>query len=441
MHLIRKPVFLILSAALLFSGCKDKDDENHYLPPTVQQTWSAPELLESAPGSAEQAKLAQDDSGNAIAVWEQQDGTRYDSWACRYNAASHAWEAPVKLENDDSGDARYPRIAIDASGSAIAVWQQHDGTRTNILASRYSAGSWSPAVEIDSALGNAENPRVAIDAAGNALAVWQQQDGARHDIWYCRYNGGWAAAAKLENDEINGAVDPQIACDATGKFMAVWYQSDGTRDNIWARRYSGGWTAAVEIESAADNASEPQIACDAAGNAIAVWYQSDGTHTSIWANRYAGGVWGTPLKLNSQDMTGLTTPQLAMNAAGEAVAIWGQHDGGRMNLWAGRYSGGSWSAAQLLETNDTGDVSDQTIALDPAGNATAIWLTSDGAAYDLWTCCYAADSGLWSNPVEFENRPERAVNPALALNPSGEALAVWSQEVGGSFSIFASRRR
>ena len=441
MHLIRKPVFLILSAALLLSGCKDKDDEKPYLPPTVQQTWSAPELLENAPGSAHQAQLTQDADGNAIAVWHQQDGARYDIWACRYNAASRAWETPVKLDSEDLGDAKYPQIAINAGGAAIAVWQQHDGTRTNIWASRYSAGSWSSAVVIDSALGDADNPQVACDSAGNAMVVWRQQDGARYDIWYCRYNGVWAAAAKLENDDAGVAVAPQVACDAAGKFMAVWSQSDGTHDNIWARRYSGGWEAAVEIESAAGNASEPQIACDAAGNAIAVWYQSDGTHTSIWANRYAGGVWSTPLKLNSQDMTGLTMPQLAMNAAGEAVAIWGQLDGGRMNLWAGRYSGGSWSAAQLLETNDTGDVSDQTIALDPAGNATAIWLTSDGAAYDLWTCCYAADSGLWSNPVEFENRPERAVNPALALNASGEALAVWSQEVGGAFSIFASCRR
>lgn len=437
MHLICKPVFLILSTALLLSGC---NDDEHIYP---QPSWSAPELLENAPGNADQAQLAQDDSGNAIVVWEQLDGARHDIWACRYNAASRAWEAPVTLENNDWVDARYPRIAINAGGTATVIWQQDAGALTNIWASRYSAGVWGPAVQIDSELGDADNARIAIDSAGNALAVWRQIEGPRYDIWYCRYNGGWAAAAKLETDDAGGANGPQVACEAAGAFMTVWYQNDGTRDNIWARRYSGGsWSDATLIEhDDSGNAVEPLIACDAAGNALAVWYQSDGTHGNIWAGRYAGGVWGAPLKLNSQDMSGTSTPQLAVNAAGEAVAVWGQHDGARIKLWACRYTGGSWGAAQPLETNAAGDVNDKAVALDPAGNATVIWLTDDGTARDLWTCRYAADSGRWSNPIEFENRPEQAYGPVLVLNAAGEALAVWSQEVGGAFSIFASRRR
>jgi hypothetical protein len=31
---------------------------------------------------------------------------------------------------------------------------------------------------------------------------------------------------------------------------------------------------------------EPQVAIDANGNALAVWYQSDGATYSVWANRY-----------------------------------------------------------------------------------------------------------------------------------------------------------
>lgn len=58
---------------------------------------------------------------------------------------------------------------------------------------------------------------------------------------------------------------------------------------IWANRYTAGtgWGTAALIETDnAGNAYSPQIACDTAGNALAVWDQSDGTRLNIWANRF-----------------------------------------------------------------------------------------------------------------------------------------------------------
>tara|TARA_B100000795_G_C22491457_1_gene320411 strand:- start:149 stop:424 length:276 start_codon:yes stop_codon:yes gene_type:complete len=36
-----------------------------------------------------------------------------------------------------AGSAVNPQIAIDSSGNAIAVWKQNDGTRENIYANRF----------------------------------------------------------------------------------------------------------------------------------------------------------------------------------------------------------------------------------------------------------------------------------------------------------------
>lgn len=46
------------------------------------------------------------------------------------------------------------------------------------------------------------------------------------------------------------------------------------------------WGTADTIEAGDGTASTPQIAFDGSGNAIAVWYQHDGTYYSIYANRY-----------------------------------------------------------------------------------------------------------------------------------------------------------
>ena len=69
----------------------------------------------------------------------------------------------------------------------------------------------------------------------------------------------------------------------------------------WKPPRSGQWDAAALIET--DNAGDvfnPQIAVSAAGDALAVWGQSNGTRTSIRANRYTfGGTWGTALSLEN----------------------------------------------------------------------------------------------------------------------------------------------
>ena len=68
--------------------------------------------------------------------------------------------------------------------------------------------------------------------------------------------------------------------DLSGNGLAAdytWHFT--TRDGAWQL------PQLIETDNAGDAAS-PQVAVDAAGNALAVWYQSDGIHFNIWANRF-----------------------------------------------------------------------------------------------------------------------------------------------------------
>ena len=52
-------------------------------------------------------------------------------------ATLQAWGTAALIETDNAGDASRAQIAFDANGNALAVWQQYDGTRNNIWANRY----------------------------------------------------------------------------------------------------------------------------------------------------------------------------------------------------------------------------------------------------------------------------------------------------------------
>ena len=112
-------------------------------------------------------------------------------------------------------------------------------------------------------------------------------------------------------------------------------------NNIQANRYTvgTGWGTVTPLETNNRNfGSSPQIAVDNIGNAIAVWEHYDGTHNYIWANRYtAGGGWGAAGPIEPDNGGGAYEPQVALDGSGNAIAVWRQWDGTNTRIWASRY--------------------------------------------------------------------------------------------------------
>ena len=115
-------------------------------------------------------------------MWRQSDGTRDNIWSNRF-IAGMGWGTAALIETDNAGNASVPQIAIDANGNALAVWTQSDGTRYNIWSNRFIAGTgWGTAALIETDNGSAYDPQITVDPNGNALAVWRQHDGTRYNI-------------------------------------------------------------------------------------------------------------------------------------------------------------------------------------------------------------------------------------------------------------------
>jgi hypothetical protein len=204
--------------------------------------WGAPQLIETGSGYASDAQVAMDASGNAIAVWHQNDGTNNSIFANRYVAGS-GWGTAELIETG-SGYAYAPQIAIDASGNAIAVWELHaaDWSSSSAYANRYVPGSGWGAAEVFAASGGsnkyATQTQIVMQSNGNAIAVWAFYDGATSTVNARGYvaGSGWGTAQRLDTGS-NGVDDPSIAIDASGNAIAVWTQYDGSVYNIQANRF------------------------------------------------------------------------------------------------------------------------------------------------------------------------------------------------------------
>ena len=381
--------------------------------------WSYPTSLSDSISphgqDASVPRVAMDNNGNAIIVWTQSDGTNIQIFKSEYRNA--VWIHPASISDNispDGQDADSPQAAMDNSGNAIIVWHQYDGTDLKIFKSEYRGGIWTHPTGLTdsispegSADGNAAvYAQVAMDNNGNAIIVWQQaESGSPYKIFKSEYRGGvWthpssAADSIGPNPAGGGAGYPQVVMDKNGNAIIVWYQHDGTNMQIFKSEYRGAvWTHPINL---ADNISpdgslafDPQVAMDNNGNAIIVWVQSDGANYQIFKSEYHSNVWTQPINLAdniSPDGQDAYSARVAMDNNGNVIIIWYQYDGVNYKNFKSEYRSGAWThPANLSDSiSFTGyNTSSSQIAINNQGNAIVVWSLHDGTSFKIFKSEY-----------------------------------------------------
>jgi hypothetical protein len=414
---------------------------------TRDLAWGAAKVIESEAGDASTPQVAADGFGNAFAVWVQSDGERDNIWSNRY-AAGTGWGV-AKLIDSETGNALSPQVAVDASGNAVAVWTQYSAASAtyNIWSNHYVAGAdWGTAQLIGSAISNSAGA-LDMNASGNAVVAWNQYDvvSGTYHIWSNRYvaEAGWGTAQRIEN-EVGVAFDPQVAVDASGNANVIWVHRDLGIGGIWSNRYVVGtnWGAPQRISEVGGDVFDARIAVDAGGNAIAVWEQQGAQSSNIVSNRYVAGMgWGAA-QLIEREPGEAYDPQIAIDAAGNAAVTWEHYGADRhYGIWSNRYhaAGADWGTAQRIE-NEVGNAYDPQVAVDASGNATVVWHYSDGMKSNIWSSRYAAGTG-WGPARLIGSESRRGTNPQVAVDANGDAVVVWQgpSATGGADDIQSNR--
>lgn len=410
-------------------------------------SWGAAQLIETDnTGAAWAPQPVIDSNGNVTVVWQQSDGTRDNIWANRYTVGT-GWGTAQLIETDNAGAAGGRQAVIDPNGNVTVAWSQSDGTRSNIWANRYIAGTgWGTAqlIETDNA-GDAISPQLAVDINGNVTVVWRQSDGTRDNMWSNRYTPGtgWGTAVLIETDNEGGAYSPAMAVDSSGNVTVVWNQFDGTRNNNWANRYTvgTGWGTATLIETDSGFAYSPQLVVDSSGNVTVVWVHYDGTRMNIWANRYTTGTgWSGVQLIESSNFSADTPAKPVVDSSGNVTVVWRQTDGTRDNMWANRYTVGiGWGTAQLIETDNAGSAIAAWLGIDSNGNVTVVWQQSDGSRDNLWANRYTVGIGWGTAQLIEQDNMGSSTMPQLAVDSIGNVTVVWKQFDGMRYNIWANR--
>lgn len=399
---------------------------------SAARIWLAPANLSVVGKAAESPQVAVDAQGNATAVWRRWDGDELIVETATRPVGGR-WSAPVRLAADVGNAEESPQVAVDPLGNVTAMWEARDGRGFVIQsAARPLGGVWSSPVTFANVGGSRSDPRLAVDSVGNTSAIWLQHLGERSVVQGATrpLGGVWSSPVNLSAAS-QGAFFPQVAVSPRGDATAVW-ELEGQRESTIqsATRPAGGvWSPPFDISVKGESAHQPQVAIDPQGTATAVWQQYHRRGSLIQSAMHTvGGSWSDPVNL-SKPGRHAQGAQVAVDPQGKATVVWVRSDGRDLIVQSAvRPAGRQWSAPVDLSGGNGRGGGDPRVVVDPRGTATAAW-----RGYDSNRRTFMIESasrtvgGKWSVPtsVSGKRQGENVHDPQLAVDPLGNATAVW----------------
>ena len=376
-----------------------------------------------------------------------------------------------------------PTVAVDRDGNAAAVWAGNTYARPRLhVADRSPTGIWGPSAVVPGTRGAAE-VAAAFDRSGELVLVWTS--GRRVLSARRAPAGGWTTPTLLHRTPGGSAgtipASLVLAVNDRGRAVVAWETLDDDQDAILSRPRvqavvgtpSGAWGS---VRSLARNAIRPQVSLDRSGRAVLVWEQLVGDRdTGVAARTRAPGHGWSSARTLTRPGAHAGLPRLAGRATGDVVVCWtfenasgpglrvrrwsptlgwqpasrmpgfrghpwwvalGMDASGRATLGWGRYEGGihvvdqdltgRWGTAERLH-----DVRPVFLGLalevNAAGDAVLGWQSLAGDQHPV-QAAYRPASGTWGSAVDLSSTVGTSFGPALAVEPDGDAVAVWSRE-------------
>jgi hypothetical protein len=256
-----------------------------------------------------------------------------------------SWSSQVAIsavnQPDPTRGSQLSDVAINASGQAIAAWDQFlysNGGSASIGAAVASGGRWSTPFTISSGGGFSTTPRVAVGADGTMAVSWVSADATGQD--HIRVAVRPAGSSVWTTSTLATFVPSGVAITrvvpvgiaANGDVTAAWNVWDGTKNVVQAATKPGGgtWSAATTLSSPTADALYFDLAVNARGDAAVAYTMSpySGYVAGTWAeavSRPAGGAWTAPVKISetiSSAVGYVMNPVIGLDDAGRATVIY-----------------------------------------------------------------------------------------------------------------------
>ena len=318
-----------------------------------------------------------------------------------------------------------------------------------VAAPATAAPTWRPVTnlfaDLSAAGGSAFTPAIGVDVAGNSTVVWSRWNGTQYVVQASYRPVGGTFGAPVDLAGGRQVVDPQVVVDPAGNATAIWRRVETDRSVVQTASRPAGGTWSTPLDLSTDTSSDlsqrpdvPRLAVDGAGTVTATWSRFEAATDQPWkltvqsATRATDGTWSAPVDLSPAGSPARTS-DVAVDRAGNATAIWVS---GALVQAATRPAGGSWGTPADLSTI-AGSRANPRIVVDAAGTTTAIWGSFTGT-YGIQTASRPLGE-KWDDAVSLSGAGTFDT-PHVAVDRRGHVTAVWQRHDGSSWIVTSATR-
>jgi hypothetical protein len=295
-------------------------------------------------------------------------------------------------------------------------------------------------------------PELATNASGAAVAVWDRETGPDcveapasltciHTIetaYRPAAGAPWDSRHAINRPGVGAR--PRAGIDDAGDAVLIWVHDIG-RDRVLQATYrrgpNGEFPNAEDLSKEVLAVDSHHVALDDAGDAVAVWAQRPTGLAEVRAELRRNGSWGVAELLSAGAVLG--GPSLAVSGRGEAIVAWVEE--GSVKAVRGDISAGTWEPATTLAPPE--GFGDPVVAVNRAGDALAAWLwRSQPREVGRVQAAFRPAGGTWGPRTDVGGALEAApARPRVALDDAGNGYVVWLGGAGASSVQSAVRAR
>jgi PKD domain len=243
----------------------------------------------------------------------------------------------------------------------------------------------------------------------------------------------WLAPVNLAEEENEVRFGPYAEMDGHGDAIAVWDGLNATNETL--RPAADAWEAAGSLAAEDPEGGGQCAAASSEGEALALRTIRNATNELVIqaVQKPPSGGWQVPVDLaKASGVLGMSDCHVAVDPSGDAVAVWSLETEFEFEpVWAAfRPSGGTWQPAVELASAGSLTV-EPSVAIDPRGDAAAVW---SGGSGNVIQAAFKPVGQNWEQPElggEAQSLSEPgnyATAPQVAFDSRGDAFAVWSEE-------------
>ena len=313
----------------------------------------------------------------------------------------------------------------DAKGNFYSAWAQINGS-TGIYVNMCNAkGRWEVPLKIGDVIFNLSDLQIAVSSNGYAIVAWAdflRGDGILHVVRYSP-DKGWGRDESFEN--VGSPRD--VTIDNNGNIFIATEQNMPTGFTIMQFDAVSGWRSEWMPYMTTGGNGLPKIALNENGSGFVLYAEETPEVYKLYVRRHQADKWGSPELLSVfTDFFSEMRWDIVVDYGGNAMVIWGQRDKrGVMHTLSRIYSLGSgWGEAKQIDNSQL-DCYDQFLTCDINGKFYAAWTQQNETSNDVFTCQYLPDSG-WQQP-QMIGTGGTARLPQIATDRNGNLIAVWQK--------------